>query len=156
MYYLNKTRMASILDGTSNTAMFSEKLRGWGYPRPRTDMFVIPNQTSIDATYQVCSNINVATATPLTSKWGWSWVMGENCCTLYCHTSPPNTYTCAGLPFPGTMTNMAMQVPPSSYHPGGVNLAMVDGSVRFVPNTVSLAVWRAAGTRAGGESLQLP
>jgi prepilin-type processing-associated H-X9-DG protein len=156
MYYLNTTNMASILDGTSNTAMFSEKLRGKGSPHPRVDMFVMPNQTSLNATYQTCSTLNTATATPLTSKWGWSWVMGENCCTLYCHVSPPNTTTCAGLPFPGTMTNMSMQVPPSSYHPGGVNLAMVDGSVRFIPNAVSLAVWRGLGTRAGDEPIQLP
>jgi prepilin-type processing-associated H-X9-DG protein len=156
MYYLSGTNMASILDGTSNTAMFSEKLRGKGAPNPETDMFVMQNQTSIDATYQTCMSTNVATATPLTSKWGWSWVMGENCCTLYCHVSPPNTITCAGLPFPGTMTNMAMQVPPSSYHPGGVNLALVDGSVRFIQDGIDLATWRGLGTRAGKEPIQLP
>jgi prepilin-type processing-associated H-X9-DG protein len=119
-------------------------------------MFVMPNQTSIDATYQTCTTLNLATATPLTSKWGWSWVMGENCCTLYCHVSPPNTTTCAGLPFPGTMTNMSMQVPPSSYHPGGVNVALVDGSVRFVAEQVELSVWRGFGTRAGDEVFTLP
>ncbi len=54
------------------------------------------------------------------------------------------------------MTNMAMQVPPSSYHPGGVNVAMVDGSVKFCPNTVDLLVWRGVGTRAGGEAAPLP
>jgi prepilin-type processing-associated H-X9-DG protein len=116
----------------------------------------MPNQTSLDATYQTCTTLNTASATPLTSKWGWSWVMGENCCTNYNHVSPPNTTTCAGFPFPGSMTNMSMQVPPSSNHPGGVNMSMVDGSVRFCPNTVALNVWRAVGTRGGGESAQLP
>jgi prepilin-type processing-associated H-X9-DG protein len=95
---------------------------------------------------------NPATATPLTSKWGWSWVMGENCCTLYNHVATPNSVSCAGTPFPGTMTNMAMQVSPSSRHPGGVNATMVDGSVRFVTSTLDLAVWRAVGTRGGGEA----
>ena len=156
LYFLSKVRMADVIDGLSNTALFSEHLRGNGSPNKRWDMYVIPHQTSLDATYQACSSINPATATPLTSKWGWSWVMGENCCTLYTHTSTPNTYTCAGFPFPGTMTNMAMQVPPSSNHPGGVNVAMGDGSVRFTPNTVDLLVWRAIGTRSGGESAQLP
>ena len=156
LYFLSRVRMADVLDGTSNTALFSEHLRGNGSPRPRTDMFVISHQTSLDATYQACRSINPATATPLTSKWGWSWVMGENCCTLYTHTSTPNTYTCAGFPFPGSMTNMAMQVPPTSYHPGGVNVAMGDGSVRFATNTVDLTVWRAIGTRNGGEIAQLP
>jgi prepilin-type N-terminal cleavage/methylation domain-containing protein/prepilin-type processing-associated H-X9-DG protein len=156
LYFLSKVRLADVLDGLSNTALFSEHLRGSGSPHPRSDMFVIPHQTSRDATFQTCTTINTATATPLTSKWGWSWVMGENCCTLYNHVSQPNTNTCAGFPFPGTMTNMAMQVPPSSYHPGGVNMAMGDGSVRFCPNTVDLLVWRAVGTRAGGEAAQLP
>jgi prepilin-type processing-associated H-X9-DG protein len=156
LYFLSRVRMADVLDGLSNTALFSEHLKGPGFPKPRTDMFVISNQTSLDATYQTCTTINTATATPLTSKWGWSWVMGENCCTLYNHVSPPNTNTCAGFPFPGSMTNMAMQVPPTSNHPGGVNMAMGDGSVRFCVNTVDLATFRAIGTRAGGETAQLP
>ena len=38
-----------------------------------------------------------------------------------------------------------------SYHPGGVNVLVMDGSVRFVPDAISPAAWRALGTRAGGE-----
>ena len=38
-----------------------------------------------------------------------------------------------------------------SAHPGGVNAAMGDGSVRFVKTTINSAVWRALGSRAGGE-----
>jgi prepilin-type N-terminal cleavage/methylation domain-containing protein/prepilin-type processing-associated H-X9-DG protein len=152
-YYLSHIRMADIKDGTSNTAMFSEKKRGHGYPDPKTDMFIIPNQTTLDATYQTCQGIDPNTATPLTSKQGYSWVMGEMCCTTYNHVSPPNSYTCAGLPFPGSMANMAMDVPPSSWHGRGVNLLLCDGSVRFVSDTVSLETWRALGTRNGGETV---
>ena len=93
LYYLSRIRLADITDGTSSTVCFSERLRGNGTPKPKTDMFVIANQTSLQATYQECTNINPNTATPLTSKWGWSWVMGENCCTLYNHVSTPNTLT---------------------------------------------------------------
>jgi len=46
---------------------------------------------------------------------------------------------------------MAMQVPPSSLHPGGVNVLFGDGTVRFVKNSISLPIWRAVGTRNGGE-----
>ena len=42
-------------------------------------------------------------------------------------------------------------VAPRSWHPGGVNVAMSDGSVRFMPETVNLTVWRGLGTRNGGE-----
>jgi prepilin-type processing-associated H-X9-DG protein len=40
-----------------------------------------------------------------------------------------------------------------SYHPGGVNTLLADGSVRFVKSTLDGMVWRALGTVAGGEVL---
>jgi prepilin-type N-terminal cleavage/methylation domain-containing protein len=150
-YYLSKITLTDITDGTNNTVLFSEKLRGSGNPDPRTDMFVITNQTSLDATHTTCQNINTATATPLTSKQGASWVMGEMCCTVYNHVSPPNAVTCAGTGFKGGMRNMAMDVPPSSNHTGGVNAVLGDGSVRFVTNEIDLNLWRALGSRNGGE-----
>jgi prepilin-type N-terminal cleavage/methylation domain-containing protein/prepilin-type processing-associated H-X9-DG protein len=153
LYYLSHVRIAEIVDGTAQTAMFSEKLRGEGFPNKRTDMFVVPHQTSMPALYDTCSNMNASTATPLTSKYGWSWVMGENCCTLYNHVATPNKNTCGGTGFPGTMTNMAMQVPPSSQHSGGVNVLMCDGSVRFIGDGVDLEIWRAIGTRKGQETI---
>jgi prepilin-type N-terminal cleavage/methylation domain-containing protein/prepilin-type processing-associated H-X9-DG protein len=38
-----------------------------------------------------------------------------------------------------------------SYHTGGVNVVLMDGSVRFVSNSIPQATWRALATRAGGE-----
>jgi prepilin-type processing-associated H-X9-DG protein len=38
-----------------------------------------------------------------------------------------------------------------SRHPGGVNAALADGSVRFFTDTIDLGTWRSLGTRAGGE-----
>jgi prepilin-type processing-associated H-X9-DG protein len=38
-----------------------------------------------------------------------------------------------------------------SYHPGGVNVLLMDGSVRFVKNAINPVTWRALGTRALGE-----
>jgi prepilin-type processing-associated H-X9-DG protein len=43
-----------------------------------------------------------------------------------------------------------------SRHQGGVNAAMCDGSVRFVSNTINLALWRVLATRDGGETLTEP
>jgi prepilin-type N-terminal cleavage/methylation domain-containing protein len=40
-----------------------------------------------------------------------------------------------------------------SYHPGGVNALVMDGSVRFIANSISQATWRALGTRNGGEAV---
>jgi prepilin-type N-terminal cleavage/methylation domain-containing protein len=44
----------------------------------------------------------------------------------------------------------------TSAHTGGAQFAMTDGSVRFINDSIDLAVFRALGTRAGGEVVQLP
>ena len=155
-YYLSGVKIAQITDGTSNTAFFSEKIRGNGMrdPDARSDSMVTvaTGQDSQDTTYQTCLATSPMTATRLTHVQGASWVMGEMCCTQYNHVSTPNTGTCAGLGFlNNSMANMPMQVPPSSRHPGGVNVLFGDGSVRFVKSSISLATWRALGTRNGGE-----
>jgi len=38
-----------------------------------------------------------------------------------------------------------------SYHSNVVNVFLMDGSVRSVNSTVNQSVWRALGTRSGGE-----
>jgi prepilin-type N-terminal cleavage/methylation domain-containing protein/prepilin-type processing-associated H-X9-DG protein len=38
-----------------------------------------------------------------------------------------------------------------SFHPGGVNVVMGDGSVRFIKNSINGLNWRALGSIAGGE-----
>ena len=113
-------------------------------------MFIFTNQTTLDDTYRECRALP-PTALPLTSRQGLSWVIGEMCCTSYNHVATPNSLSCAGLGFPGNMANMAMQVPPSSAHNGGVNAVMGDGSLRFITSTIDLAAWRSLGTRNGGE-----
>jgi prepilin-type N-terminal cleavage/methylation domain-containing protein/prepilin-type processing-associated H-X9-DG protein len=41
----------------------------------------------------------------------------------------------------------------SSYHPGGANVAIADGSVRFLSQTINLMLLGSLGTRAGGEPI---
>ena len=150
-YYLSRVKTSDVRDGLSQTAFFSERRRGNGTPNPRSDLFVMPAQVTFAATYSTCMGINPLTATPLTSKWGYSWVMGENCCTQYNHVATPNTVSCAGTGFAGTMANMAMQVSASSEHTGGVHVLMGDGAVTFSNTNIDLKTWRAIGTRAGKE-----
>jgi prepilin-type N-terminal cleavage/methylation domain-containing protein len=40
-----------------------------------------------------------------------------------------------------------------SRHPGGVQVALGDGSARFISETIDLTIWRALATIRGGESL---
>src|SRR5262249_20226061 len=49
-------------------------------------------------------------------------------------------------------TNLLARAAARSKHNGGVNVALADGSVRFIADTVNLFTWRALGTRAGGET----
>lgn len=61
--------------------------------------------------------------------------------------------------------------PPTSFHPGGVNLCLADGSVTFVSETIDTGnlaaadvtagrspygVWGAIGSRDGGEAASVP
>jgi prepilin-type processing-associated H-X9-DG protein len=40
-----------------------------------------------------------------------------------------------------------------SGHPGGVNLLLADGSVRFVGQTVDLSLWQSLSSPANGEAM---
>jgi len=45
--------------------------------------------------------------------------------------------------------------PISSLHPGGAQVGLADGSVRMINNTIDTIVWRGAGTKNGGEQVNL-
>ena len=70
---------------------------------------------------------------------------------VYAHLMPPNaapvvSYNTAT--FQCDEGDGAMN--PTSNHPGGVNQAMMDGSVRFIKNTIGLPTWWALGTKGAG------
>ena len=92
------------------------------------------------------------------------WVDARTHQTGFTATFPPNTkvpYTAAGVLYDidftssreGSTTNRPTYaaVTARSYHGGGVNVVLMDGSVRFVTDAVQPATWRALATRAGGE-----
>ncbi len=75
--------------------------------------------------------------------------------TMYNHIFSPNsqTYDCnSGQSFHDS-PNEVSTATARSYHPGGVNTAMADGSVRYVKDSTNVGVWRALGTKSGGEIL---
>jgi prepilin-type N-terminal cleavage/methylation domain-containing protein/prepilin-type processing-associated H-X9-DG protein len=64
----------------------------------------------------------------------------------YCVNTDSYNPPCAG-PTTANPTNIAAR----SRHPSGVMATMCDGSVRFIPNTINLDIWRAISTAAGRE-----
>ena len=59
----------------------------------------------------------------------------------------------ANYPF-GTATDAANGF--KSEHKGGVNMAMVDGSARFISDTIDYRTWIFLGARADGNTVQVP
>ena len=66
----------------------------------------------------------------------------------YFHTTLPNGKACAFSGGEGAPPN---PIGSSSYHPGGINMTLLDGSVRFIKNSINYATWHALGSRSGGE-----
>jgi prepilin-type processing-associated H-X9-DG protein len=61
---------------------------------------------------------------------------------------PPNKPGCA---VSAGFGNVDSFIGAGSFHPGGANVLLLDGSIRFIKDSVALGVWNALGTRAGGE-----
>ncbi len=52
---------------------------------------------------------------------------------------------------PCTATGTNVIVSARSNHPGGVSTSLADGSVRFMADSIDVTLFRALGSRAGGE-----
>jgi prepilin-type N-terminal cleavage/methylation domain-containing protein/prepilin-type processing-associated H-X9-DG protein len=97
------------------------------------------------------------------------WVDGRVHQTGFTACFPPNTevlYTSGGIEYDvdfnssreglSATAKTYAAVTSRSYHSGGVNVGLLDGSVRFVGETVARDVWWAYATRSGGEVASLP
>lgn len=144
--------MARVPDGLSHTVAFSERVRGSGQPAsPDAGRDLYPWRTFILSADDLLRQCRL-TARPgsetfaYSGRW-WFWTGRER--TLYNHAQPPNGRIpdcVAG----GSRTAMGMATA-RSRHPGGVNVLMGDGSLRFVSEGIAGNVWRGLGTRNGAE-----
>ena len=144
-----KVSFRDILDGTSNTFAVGEGASG--------------------ARRDLCAGVGCLTPTETFSAIGWivpqplADAAGLVRSSIYAGTVEPLNK------IPTTSTNLAeadfaSSAPGggdtvgnfSSYHPGGANFAMADGSVRFVGETIDMVIYRAISTKAGREVAQLP
>ena len=162
---LTSVKISAVTDGTSNTAAFSERVRGIGNfqttsqfdgSKPTASLSVIARvargtETTPQVFYQTCM------ATPPTpgpngidqaqqigeELSGGAWSSGLAAATRYAHIMPPNSWSCRA--------GVEMSWNASSRHPGVVNVLFLDGTVRAVKSTVNINVWWALGSKGGGE-----
>jgi prepilin-type N-terminal cleavage/methylation domain-containing protein/prepilin-type processing-associated H-X9-DG protein len=126
-YPLSESKIASVLDGTSNTLMCSEIL-------------LSPDITNHD----------------LRGRYYNTWQGNVLFSTLYPpNTSAPDVddycQTIPTAPCTATVPTTGYIQSARSDHLGGINVLMADGSVHFVSNNVAPAAWQAAGSMAGQE-----
>ncbi len=90
------------------------------------------------------------------------WVDGKVHETGFTTVFTPNTVTSfssGGLTYDvdvvlateSTVGDTYAAVTSRSYHTGGVNALLMDGSIHFIANGIQSEIWRAFGTRSGGE-----
>ena len=135
-----------VKDGLSQTAAFSEVLQGApDDPDPRRGMRVIAAGLAGEALAAECLRSAAGGPAPAARLPGRPYYRG-GVETLYNHVLPPNGPHCLS-----GVASSESAVSAGSAHPGGAFTLLADGAVRFTPDAVDPAVWRALGSRAGGE-----
>lgn len=164
----------SVVDGTSSTGLFSERLfgnQGLGQLTPSSP-YAKRGQWTVSAlstnynsgnpafaltSVQACQQLAGNT---LDTGQGWingfSWALGyvwNGQTNNYNHYNTPNKLNCVNPAIPGGGNGSPAGdiFPASSNHNGGVNVCMADGSVKFIKDNVNLQTWWALGSRNGGE-----
>lgn len=157
IFYINsKVRTVDVTDGTSNTAMFCEVKRGNRQGAASNDPLNVTNYPfgSWDAIGTADITYIPACNTPTASDFDYTGLQYYRAAVpwtaFYTHTMLPNTTDrdCVR----GTGLNKGHQAA-RSYHSGGVNVLLADGSAKYISSSITLALWKAIGTRGGEEAM---
>jgi prepilin-type N-terminal cleavage/methylation domain-containing protein len=160
-FSLNRSgRFAEVSDGLSNTLAIAEVKAFTPYFRDGGQ----PSGTAVSAPSSVPEFLALLNGEFKSESGHTEWVDARIHQTGFTTTFPPNTaclQTVSGTVYDvdfnslreGRSTSLPTYavVTSRSHHETMVNALKMDGSVRAWRNAVSRAVWRAAGTRAGGE-----
>jgi len=152
-YLTSAVAMQNLVDGSSHTAAFGERMLGSGQAASTTTLgqdqvglYILELSGPITASTSGCPSPSAGT---WYSQRGAKWILGNYGNTLYNHAYPPNasTWDCMN------QTQQKGLFTARSNHLGGVNQLFCDGSVRYIVDAVDLIVWQAAATRDGGEKV---
>jgi prepilin-type N-terminal cleavage/methylation domain-containing protein/prepilin-type processing-associated H-X9-DG protein len=167
MYVNSWIRPADFLDGLSNTLCASEVRAFTPYIRNTSDPG--PTPTTNPSAFQGMTG-QLKLGPTLNDNTGHTeWCDGRVHHSGFTTVFTPNTkvpYDSGGksydIDFNSRQEGQSATQPTyaaitaRSYHSGGiVNAALMDGSVRTISRTIGLPIWRAMGTRAGGEAVQV-
>ena len=153
----------SVTDGTSNTALLSERLIQTASSDDevrngdeRLLSFHIEDREEVlaDTVDQITTEHSLLhfhsfESSHIGRSWSSGWSMAA---PTYQHVQPPNGFSAH---YDDSIDGGDHVVAASSNHPGGVNVAFVDGSVHFISNSVSQENWWALGSRNDGQTLDL-
>ncbi len=157
---------AHFLDGLSQTVGASERLqgdwvkstfkRGGDYHLGRRSLYDV--ELPLQASLAYCASVasGDGPSSPHESRGGETWFLSGFHTTLYNHCTAPNhnEIDCGFDGYTSTWNARLLKFGifgASSHHKGGVNTLYMDGSLRFTASTIDAPVWRAMGTRGGGE-----
>ncbi len=158
------TKFADYTDGMSNTIGFAEvKAYTWVLKSNASlaATTAIPNPTAADVltlggTLGSTPSGHTGWTEAQTFHIGVTFVLQPNTPVMFTGPNGPVDVDQLSSNDGSSATRISFDAVTSrSYHTGLVNVLLMDGSVRSVRSAVDAAAWRAAGSRAGGESLQL-
>jgi prepilin-type N-terminal cleavage/methylation domain-containing protein/prepilin-type processing-associated H-X9-DG protein len=136
------TKFSQIIDGSSNTLMISEVV-GVDSSLDGRGGWVLPSMGSSNFSAKWEPNAHGEGIDPETNT---SLLKRDRIAMCDARLQPNDPLFCETRRQDGQVWAAAR-----SRHPGGVNAAMCDASVRFVTDGIDLRTWRALATREGGE-----
>jgi hypothetical protein len=157
-----KVTMDQVTNGLSNTALFSEALLGDAdndlISKPGDWFVVAGGNYSRQGLYAAGLTVTPGKGAQAQYSYaGNSFATGDYTVSRYNHIMPPNAASLVvpmrGKDLAGAINASAQATTVSSHHPGGVNLASADGSVRFVQNDIDISVWWGLGSIGGRRPL---